>query len=183
MNMRWVPFTAHIKIYPAFPGKRFENWRDMQKIANLVYSGLETLVPSMISIASPGGGQHRSFGGTEGGGLSGLANGCAAKPQMGETPAQLMITGFFKSDLKNNQPHPELERIHAGEILLGPGAHGWEVNPESSVNDEVLTLKTAMEMAITAALPGTVDYKIFRIDYSGVIYGDRGYHFPYPTPP
>lgn len=176
--MKWVPFTAHIKIIPANPNKRFAHWRDMQKIANLAYDGLVTLVPGTINIAQPGGGQHRSFGGTDFGGNSGLAYGCAVKPQFGETPAQLQITGFYKSTATNLQPHPTLERIHAGEVLNGPGAHSWDANPVTTIDNEVKALKAAMEGAITTALPGGVSFNIFRIDYSGVIYGDRGYHFP-----
>lgn len=176
--MKWVPFTAHIRIVPANPGKRLEYWRDMQKIAGLVYGGLETIVPSTISIAKPGGGQQRSVGNTEYGGTSGLVYGCAVKPQMGETPAQLQISGFYNSSAANIQPHPELERIHAGEVLDGPGAHGWDINPVSTVDNEVKALKAAMEAAISPALPGSVTYSIYRIEYSGVIYGNRGYHFP-----
>ncbi len=176
--MKWVPFTMHIKIIPANPNKRFAYWRDMQKIANLAYDGLETLVPDTINIAQPGGGQHRSFGGTDRGGMSGLAYGTAVKPQFGESPAQLQITGFYKSSTANIQPHPELERIHAGEVLSGPGAHAWDANPVSGVDNEVKALKTAIESAISSALPGSVTFTVFRLEYAGIIYGDRGYHFP-----
>lgn len=176
--MKWVPFTAHIKITPANPGKRLEYWRDMQKIAGLVYTGLETLVPSTLSIAQPGGGQQRSFGGTEYGGMSGLVHGCAVKPQFGQTPAQLQISGFYNSSAANIQPHPELEYIHAGEVLDGPGSHPWDTNPVTTINNEVKALKSAMEAAIVSALPGSVTFDIFRIEYSGVMYGNRGYHFP-----
>lgn len=176
--MKWVPFTLHIKITPANKGKRFVYWRDMQKISSLVYEGLHSLTPSTISIALPGGGQHSSFGGTEFGGMSGLVHGCAAKPQFGETPAQLQITGFYNSSSANSQPHPELERIHAGEVLNGPGAHSWESNPTTTIDNEVKTLKSTLESAINSALPASVEFSIFRLEYSGVIFGDRGYHFP-----
>jgi len=176
--MKWVPFTVHIKIIPANPNKRFAHVRDMQKIAHLAYEGLETLVPDTINIAQPGGGQHRSFGGTDRGGNSGLVHGCAVKPQFGETPAQLQITGFYNSSAQNIQPYPELERIHAGEVLNGPSAHSWDSVPVTTVVNEVKALKTALEGAITTTLPGGVTFNIFRLEYSGVMYGDRGYHFP-----
>lgn len=176
--MKWVPFTAHIKITPANPNKRFAHWRDMQKIANLAYEGLETIAPDTINIASPGGGQHQSFSGISGGGMGGMVNGCAVKPQIGESPAQLQITGFYNSTAANAQPHPSLELIHAGESLSGPGKHSWEANPTTAVSNELKALKAAMEGAIAGALPGDVTFSIFRIDYAGVIYGDRGYHFP-----
>ena len=170
--MKWVPFTVHIKISPVYSGKKFEKWRDMQKIANSVYEALESIVPDTINIALPGGGQHSSSNG-----MSGLTNGMAVKPQFGETPAQLQITGFYKSTNKNTQPHPELNRIHAGDNVTGQNQHSWESNPVSIQNSEVIALKSALETAIDNALPD-LNYKIFRIDYSGVIYGDRGYHFP-----
>jgi len=176
--MKWVPFTVHIKITPKNPNKKFAYWRDMQKIANLVYGGLETLVPGTINIAQPGGGQHRSFSGTDYGGLSGLVNGCAIKPQFGEVPAQLQITGFYKSNSANSQPHSDLERIHAGSVITGPGSHSWEINPTTTITNEVKALKTSLENAIILALPSNVPFNIFRIDYSGVIFGDRGYTFP-----
>jgi hypothetical protein len=171
--MKWVPFTVHIKISPINVGKRFEKWRDMQKIANSVYEAIELLsYANIISIASPGGGQQSSSNG-----MSSLKNGTAVKPQFGETPAQLQITGFFNSVSKNIQPHSELKRIHAGDVVSGQNQHSWESNPSSNVNNEVAILKTALEASIADALPD-LTYKIFRIDYSGVIYGDRGYHFP-----
>lgn len=175
--MKWVPFTAHIKITPA-PGKRFEYWRDMQKIANLAYSGLETLAPNTLSIASPGGGQYRSFSGYDSGGIGGLVYGCAVKPKIGNTPAQMQITGFYKSSAANKQPHSELERISGGDVYDGPSSHSWDSNPTATINSEVKTLKNAMENAITAALPGGITFNIYRLEYSGVIYGNRGYHFP-----
>lgn len=170
--MKWVPFTVHIKIFPINAGKRFEKWRDMQKVANSVYEALGSLVPDTINIASPGGGQQSSSNG-----FSSLTNGTAVKPQFGETPAQLQITGFYNSSNKNAQPHPELKRIHAGDNVSGQNQHSWESNPTSVISDEVAALKLALGNAIDGALPD-LTYKIFRIDYSGVIYGDRGYHFP-----
>ena len=174
--MKWVPFTAHISINPA-TGKKFEYWRDMQKIASLVYEALETITPDTLSIAQPGGGQQRSYSNREYGGMSGLSHACAAKPRMGQVPAQLQISGFYKSSALNIQPHPALKTIHAGEILSGPGSHNNDSIPVSTINTEVKALKTVMESAISTNVPGLV-YAIYRLDYSGVTYGNRGYHFP-----
>ena len=178
--MKWVPFTAHIKINPKNPGKRFEYWRDMQKIAGLIYEGLETLTPTpaWLSIASPGGGQHSSRGGTEANGLSGYMNGCAVVPQMGATPTLLQITGFYSSDLKNNQTQNEITRISGGEARQGATAAPWVNNAKSTIDAEVVALRSAMEAAIDTVLPSGVDYKLHRLNYSGVTYGDRGCHFP-----
>lgn len=170
---KWVPFTVHVKVHPANSDKRVERWRDLQKIAIFVYEGLETISPDYINIAQPGGGQHRSYGG-----LSGLSYGCAMKPQFGDTPPQLQITGFYNSSSANIQPHSDVEIIHSGETRLGNRSNSSLVGPVATIDNEVKALKSLLESAIFSALPGGVEFSIFRIDYSGVVYGDRGYHFP-----
>jgi hypothetical protein len=148
----------------------------MQKIATLIYQGIEN--EATITPAIPGGGQHLSNAGFSGGGMGGMVQGMAVKPQIGEAPAQAMLTGFYDSSEPNAQPHPEKMLISGNEVWEGPGASGWNANPETNVDTEVAALKTALEAAITAVLPGGVEFQIFRIDYSGVVYGDKGYHFP-----
>jgi hypothetical protein len=178
---KWVPFTAHVRVVPQWgsgelKSKRLEMWRDLEKLAMLVYDALDA--ESSIHIAEPGGGQASSHGGTAFGGKSGLQHATGVKPRIGQTPAQLQITGFYNSSLENIQPHPEKTIIHAGETLTGPGASPWNTNPQSQIDAEVVTLKGLLESAITGGLPGGTTYSIFRLDYSGIIYGDRGYHFP-----
>lgn len=178
---RWVPFTAHIRIVPdrgsgQLKTKRFETWRDMQKIGTLMYDSLDNV--ASLNLATPGGGQHQSIGGQGGGGLSGLTQGTAVKPQFGETPAQAMITGFYDANDQNSQPHPEKQLIHAGETLTGPGASPSLENPASATDTGVSALRSVLETNLQANMPAGIIYEVFRIDYSGVIYGDRGYHFP-----
>lgn len=178
---RWVPFTAHIKIIPdrgsgQLKTKRFETWRDMQKIGTLIFEGLED--SALLNIAEPGGGQHQSLGGQGRSGMSGLTRGTGVKPQFGESPAQAAITGFYDANNKNFQPHPEKQLIHAGETLTGPGATPWLQNPATQTDQGVAGLRSELETRISANLPAGVTYEIFRIDYAGVVYGDRGYHFP-----
>ena len=178
---RWVPFTAHIRIVPdhgsgVLKSKRFENWRDMQKIGTLIFDALEQ--NANLNLASPGGGQHQSFGGTGGGGLSGLTNGTAVKPQIGETPAQAMITGFFNSNDKNFQEHPDYELISGGESFTGPGPAAVLQNPTTAIEVGLKVLKGIIETELAGALPAGITYSVFRIEYAGIVYGDRGYHFP-----
>lgn len=173
--MRFIPFTVHIKVIP-FNGKRFESIRDLQKISELVYEGI--LNASNTNVATPGGGQHRNYTGTQSGGLGGYVNGCAVKPQFGETPAQLMITGFHEVSTKNEPNYTDKEVFHTGQDLEGIGSHNYDATPKSSVDDGVKALKTSLESAINVEVSGLFDYKIFRIDYNGIIYGDRGFHFP-----
>lgn len=172
---RFIPFTAHIRIVPNAGDKRFENIRDMQNIATLMYAALNG--NTSLSLASPGGGQHQSMNGI-GGGLSGLTNGMAVKPQIGESPAQAMITGYHIVDNKNFQPHPEHELISGGEIFSGPGQAVALHNPTTMIDDGVKNLKLLIENELDSELPNNITYSVFRIDYSGVVFGDKGYHFP-----
>lgn len=175
--MRWIPFTVHIRVTPETPGKRFEYIRSMQKWSHLLYEELVTITD--LNLADAGGGQH--FNTSNGGkiGNSGLVKGLAVKPQIGETPAQFMITGFYdNSSATNQQPHVVVQRISGGETYQGRVASAAENNPNSWVDNDVYTLKSAIETALSTSLPANLNAKVFRIDYSGVVYGDRGYHFP-----
>lgn len=174
---RFVPFTVHIRVVPPRPGKRFEYIRALQKISYLVYNAIAGL--ANIEVASPGGGQQQSFGGTDFGGWGGYVAGTAIKPQFGETPAQLQLTGFYNVSADNSPPWSDEDLIHTNSAMSGQiGAHAWDATPQSTIDTEVLALKNALTVAIAAALPATIEFSIFRIDYSGIVYGDRGFHFP-----
>lgn len=179
--MKWIPFTAHVRVRPSYgstelKNKRMEYWRDMQKLAVLAHQELAT-EPS-IEIANPGGGQHWNTSAVEDAAKGGMASGLAVKPQIGQTPSQMNVVGFHRVDRKNIQPHPEMTVFHAGEVRTAARNRPWVANPVSTIEDEVVTLKSTLESAITAALPVDTEFSIFRIDYSGIIYGDRGYTFP-----
>src|SRR5688572_318816 len=123
--MRWVPFTVHIKIFPDRPGKRFEYVRELQRIATLMYDALDGLTE--LNLAQPGGGQQQSINR-----FSGLTNGMAVKPQFGNTPPQVQITGFFEVSSANAQPHHDKQLLHTGSSQSGPaGGHTWQANPTS----------------------------------------------------
>lgn len=173
--MKWVPFTIHFKIIPANPDKRFEHWRDMQKLANAIYDACLTISDTTINWASPGGGQHSSRGGTDNAGFGGLTYGAAVKPQIGQSPAQAMLSGFYNVNANNAQPHPVSEKIAGGEVREGNINTPWSSNPTSSINTEVSNLLTTINNALNTE---SVAASVFRLDYSGVVYGDRGYHFP-----
>jgi hypothetical protein len=174
--MKWVPFTVHIKITPQNPEKRFEYWRDMQKIATMAYEGL--LSVASINIANPGGGQHTSNGGTQSGGMGGMTPGMAVKPQFGETPSLMSITGFYDTSNANIQPQPEQQLISGGEVYTASRNNSWTNNPTAIINSQAASLKIAIENAINARLPGSIEFEVYRLEYSGVIFGNRGYHFP-----
>ena len=198
--MKWVPFTAYIRIEPSYgssdaKSKRLEYWRDMQKLAVLAYEALDYYIStnidpdthtSPITIADPGGGQRISISGFQRGGMGGMAPGTAVKPQIGQSPAQLTITGFYRSMSPNIQPWPNSTIFQGGNVPLnptellaiqGPGAHPWDSNPVSIVSNEAAALKIILKGAFddpNHGFPTGTYYSIFRLEYSGIIYGDRG---------
>jgi hypothetical protein len=173
--MAQIPFTIHIRVVPA-RGKRFTYIRDLQKIAVDVFD--ELLNVSALNLAAPGGGQHKSYGGTGGGGLSGYADGFAIKPQIGEVPAQLQITGFYNDSAVPQQAHPNKQVLHTGTAQTGPaGGHTWLANPQSVTDTNAAAIKGLFETAMTTVL-GATDWNVFRLEVSGTVYGDRGLHFP-----
>lgn len=173
-----VPFTIHVRVVPSRgDGKRFEYIRSLQKLAVLAYEALSTI--SGIQTATPGGGATQSMGDyNRRGGLGGFAQATAAKPQIGAAPAQLMLTGFYTSSLDNTPTQAEIQRISGGQIYSGAVAHSNIGGPVSSVDSEVFALKTSIESALATYLPNGAIYEVFRIDYAGIVYGDKGYHFP-----
>lgn len=176
--MRWVPFTAHIRIVPdhgsgVLNSKKFENWRSMQRIAVDMYNAL--ISNSSFNLAIPGGGQQTSRSQFNLGGNSWAAGGFAVKPQIGQAPAQVMITGFYDVDSSNAQIYQEQQIISGNEIYTGAAKASATHNPTTDAG--VKALRNAIDAEFEAALNNVI-YSIFRIEYSGVIYGDRGYHFP-----
>tara|TARA_R110000751_G_scaffold186010_2_gene292461 strand:- start:2195 stop:2749 length:555 start_codon:yes stop_codon:yes gene_type:complete len=182
---RWLPFTLHVRIVPDFgpssagpegKGGRYENWRDMQKIGILMYDSLSDV--SGLRIATPGGGQQGSYyGGANNN--SGFKNGFAVKPQFGDTPAQAMIAGFYEDTTNANiQNFNEVTRFSGGYQYRGPANEPALANPRSELETLVSSFKTLVENQFTADLPAGIAFTVFRLDVAGVIYGDRGYHFP-----
>lgn len=170
-----VPFTAHVRVVPnRANGKRFEYVRDLQKIATQVYSELEA--DAELALAAPGGGQHQSYHGS--GGWSGATNAMAVKPQIGQFPAQLMITGYIETDTPNTPPVPNKTIIHTGTADTGYGGSApWSVNPVTATDTLAKSLKTKLDVAVNAVL-GSSDWDVYKIDVAGVMYGHGGYHFP-----
>ncbi len=175
--MKFVPFTVHIRVVPARPGKKFEHLQALNKLGVLAYDAISQI--SGVNVATPGGGQNVQLGDpNRRGALGSYAQGTATKPQIGQTPAQLMLTGFYESSSENNQTYADQQRISGGAVYTGPGSHSHDAMPTSTVNSEVAALKTDLEAALATGLPADAEYQIFRLDYSGIVFGDRGFHFP-----
>lgn len=174
--MKFTPLTISIKIIPPIPGKRFENIAALSNAAIIAYNTLKDLPDYQFAI--PGGGHnHQISDYTQRSGLGSYVNGTAAKPQIGANPAQLVLTGFYRSALSNIQTYEE-HTIFAGGSTYTSTAKTRITAPDSTIDDEVKTIKNDIETALNSVLPAEYEYSIFRIDYAGIVYGDRGYNFP-----
>ncbi len=168
-----APFTLYIKVVPQ-RGKRFEYIRSLQKSANRLYANL--VENASLNLARPGGGQA---GTTANYMNSDYTPGLAVKPQFGETPAQICITGFYLATGSPSQSFAEKQVISAGAYKTGPTDSVYNSNPTSTIYAEVLALKTIIDAAlVTEGLDSEWMARTFRIDYKNVVFGDRGLHFP-----
>lgn len=175
--MRWIPFTAFIKIVPSLgDGKRFEIIRNAQKLAINLYDEIPNYDSGNIQLADPSGGQQNNFSNANSLGL--LAKGAAYKPQFGQSPAQLTLSGFYKSESKNVFTMAETMRFSGNETYTGSAVHLNDALPTNTVFSEVSSLYSILNNACNAAFPTDVPYSVFRIEYNGLVFGDRGLTFP-----
>ena len=191
--MTLAPFTAHIKIIPdrgqqtstnyVRRAGRFDYVRDMQRLAIRIYQQLEQDAGTEggpIVLPEPGGGQNRlsgRFGSIEYGG--------AVKPQIGQSPAQVMIEAFYNTDITtpSEQPNPDTHLIHSNEHVWGVnGPQPWLGTaglPKVEVEAEVIVLKGIIESAIADVSDDSgMALSLFRLLYKNITWGDRGHHFP-----
>lgn len=178
MSSHKAPFTAHFRVI-ATRGTRFETIRSLQRLANLIYGGADgvsgLIGEADIAVATPGGGQASQFNASD---QTDYYPGCAVTPQFGETPAQVMITGFYLLSTGNAQPWADKTVIHAGAYFTGAGgSNACKVNPTTDVANEVVALKAILDGVIAAEVPGE-GVTLFRLDYKGITWGDRGFTFP-----
>lgn len=171
-----IPFTIHIKIVPSRGiGKKFDYIRAMQKTATDIYEQVAT--NSQIQLPIPGSGQRLSDSGKHGG-FSTLSNGMAAKPQIGQNPAQIMCTGFFNptTDTKNIPTNPPRPLIHAGQYIVGEaGSSPWNDNQNAMIDNYCRDIKSIFESAATS-----IDQQasIYKLEVAGITYGYKSRHFP-----
>lgn len=171
----FAEFEAFIRVVPN-NGRRFEYVRDLQRLGQLVYEEVNDNA-SNVTLAMPDGGQYRSIEA-----FSEYVAGTKVKPQFGETPAQLELTGYYSVSTANAQTCENTMVFHAGVAVSGPIGYKPSIiagHPTSAVLSEVKALKSELESAITSITDTTgTDLKIFRLIYKGIIFGDRGVHFP-----
>ncbi len=167
-----APFNLFLRMYPQTPGKRFEAIRAAQKLARLAYNALSAVTG--VTLATPGGGQSNTL---DNGFKSDFANGMAYRPQFGQSPALPSIPGFYEVDANNDPPAADKNTISGGDYREGYGGYNLvRENPTTTVANEVKALRTAIDAAL--ATDGLTELTVFRIEYKGMVWGDRGQHFP-----
>lgn len=173
-----IPFTVRAKIVPERGlGKRMEIQRSRERIAALIYTNLLSSFTSG-NIATPGGNATWSYG-NDVSSFANTVNIVAVKPQFGNQPDMVTITGFYNPTGSPDTvpPYPTVTRILANTRMTGgaSGAPGWSdsYKPTAANSAQVKALKLALETAIVDAV-----VTIITIEYNGVKYGQNGYHFP-----
>jgi len=161
-----VPYTVYARVVPHRGiGKRDEYINDLNKIATFVKTNLDDAGTFVLAESQ-----------------------IAVTPQIGQYPARLTIVGFDNIDEDPFQPatttlvdapsvDPDnnYQTIVANQVVAGysatqiMAAQGQSLDPR--VRSYMLALKSALEAASTW-LDG-----IYRLDYMGVIFGQRGYSF------
>jgi len=194
--MSLAPFTAYIRVVPqrgpqsdtpddgvivSRKGGRFDYIRSLEKLSRLAYEALEDAAAvNGLSLALPGSGQQDLIG------MFGqLQNGCASRPQFGNSPAQLMIEGFYEvtTTADTVQPAPSSMVISGGRFWSGySGQKPWlgtSGNPTSTVEGEVSALKTIINDALADVVDDTGEsLSLYKLIYKNITWGNGGHHFP-----
>ena len=100
-------------------------------------------------------------------------------PNPTDYPREVSIAGFV-TDTNQNKPvyNKEVIRISGNQVWKGYNTDKWIDTPGSVTDNGVKSLKASMETAFATKLPSYISYMVDKIDYSGVLYGRNGFHFP-----
>lgn len=185
-----LPFIAYIKITPdRGSGKRFEIQRSRERIARKIYAELNEYSagsnPVDFTLTAPGGGATDAIV-VSADSLSDSAYAAAVKPQMGEFPDVVTVSGFCTltdaqyTALPEASPHGTKKVINASQSYTTTGQQSAISGPASNIQDGAPTaqnqygaalLKNSIESAI--GLLGSV----IRLEFNGVKYGQGGLTF------
>jgi len=173
-----VPFQAYISLLAPRPGTRWEYLRDFQKIAVFIYDALNT--ESSIQMPAPEGSQFLNGSGDNNGSFSTSYGGLGIKPRFGDFPDMLTVSGWYLVD-RNNTPVATLDNTIFAQNqiwnLQYPNVH--RTNIQSFIYTEVAALKSLLLSACQSAYPvDNSTYKMFQMDYSGLVFGYKGQGFP-----
>lgn len=180
---QWTPFKAYILLNIPMLNKRQEQIHALNKAGYFIQQGLSKDLA--LNLAKPGGAPFDDQ-------LYGFGNPIsvghvAVKPQFGDSPPQATIVGFYDinlsaypTKLNTTLPNNNHTVFHAGSVLTGDnGSQPWIDNPVQTVSDHVKSLKTNLISYISQTYPSSLGtFSVFRIEFNGIIFGDRGYHFP-----
>lgn len=111
------------------------------------------------------------------------------KPQFGQSTASVVMVGFVtnenssSTDFRQNGPTLSLRTVDSnGGSRTGIGGnvqHGQV--PSANLLTAVQEFKTAVDaMLASDYVANGVSASVYRLDYMGVTFGDRGIHFPNP---
>jgi hypothetical protein len=151
---KFIPFTAFVKINP-ISGKRFETWRDMERIQDEVETLIETICDNST-------GDTNTFD---------FAKPIAFTPAFGNKPARLTIHG--NACVRTTAPkEPVGERyVDNNGSWLGPAAsNNSNREPDAELDSIVTSLKNSIET--------NTGLTIYRMEVANFIYGVGGVHFP-----
>lgn len=103
-------------------------------------------------------------------------------------PAQATIVGYYdpgavsSSEVADAQlytaPQPAATVFCCNEVVSGNRNYSWLQNPNIRVANEVKALRATLIQSIRENVPAAVQFEVYQIDYAGVVWGNRGYHFP-----
>lgn len=106
-------------------------------------------------------------------------------------PAQATIVGYYDTGTVStsevadaqilDQPQPAYQVFSGGKVVNGARNAPWAQNPTTRVANEVKALRATLIQSINearAAYSSGFTYEIYQIDYAGVVWGYKGYHFP-----
>jgi hypothetical protein len=164
--MSWIQFTAFISVTVGDDDNpRIANIRDLEYAAYSVNQALAD--ESTINLSRPYTtdklGRFNSIG--------------QITPAFGDTPALVKITGYHDYDVSGSQ-HPAVTVFNSNEEVSGSGpSHLWDSNPSSDYYDGVLALKDILDTNIPDYLADSYDFEVYRINYAGTVWGNRGLSF------
>jgi len=147
-----VQFKAFASILP-FEGKRWEIFRDMERIANSVESEITTHLSATITISTP----------------------VAFTPQFGDKTARLTIVGNVLESTALRTDRTDAHFDHDNGLAEGQvgGPNMARTDPLAAVDARVKSLKALLE-----SVSLNLQNHIYKMEYAGCVYGEGGRSFP-----
>lgn len=164
--MAWVQFTAFIRVtVGAEDNPRIANIRDLQYAAYSINQALSD--EETINLSKPA--TTTSLGK--------FGNIGQIVPALGDNPALVKITGYHDYAVSGDlQPSQTLIHSNSAVSRSGP-SHLWDSDPNTSYKAGMAALKEIMDTNIPNFLSDEYEYEVYRLNYAGVVYGNKGLTF------